>query len=112
MADPTYSINGGSALPGVIAEWQRAVLRQNPDGTITYSPWAVHAWQLQTMATADFATLYAQQGKTLTSLETNDIDDRNVAATYTDVVLQSVVNGDHRGLNMHNIALRFRVKVV
>ena len=111
MADPTYSINSGTALDGVTSNWQRNILRRNPDGTITFSDWATNTLQMPMMTTANFAVFYAQQGKTLTTLETNDIDSRNVAKTYTSAILESVVNGTHRGLKMQNVNLTFRVKV-
>lgn len=111
MADPAYSINGGTALDGVSSDWQRNVLRSNPDGTKTFSDWATNVWAMPMVTTANFAILSAQQGKILTTIETNDIDSRNVAKTYSRVILESVVNGDHRGLKIENVALTFLVKV-
>ena len=111
MADPTYSINSGTALDGVTSNWQRNVLRLNPDGTKTFSDWATNTWQMPMITTANFAILSAQQGKILSTLETNDINSRNIAKTYSTAILESVVNGEHRGLKMGNVSISFMVKV-
>lgn len=110
-SSPFYSINAGTQLHGVFADWERVVLRANPDGTMTYSPYAINTWQMPLMLMADFEELRAQQGASLTSLETNNIDSRNEAKTYTTAILESVVNGGQRGVAATGVTVRFRVKV-
>ncbi len=105
----TYSINGGNEIHGVESDWQRQPVRQNADGTTDFNDWSLNIWQLAEMDMAEFETIRALQGTALTSLETNDIDDRNVAATYTTVILTGVVNGQQIGRRMTNVTLTFRV---
>ncbi len=63
------------------------------------------------MEMAEFETIRALQGSTLTSLETNDIDDRNSSATYNTVILEGVVNGQQYGRQIQNVTITFRVDV-
>lgn len=109
MTTPTYSINGGTTIHGVTALWDDVPIRRNDTGTIDYSSWKRHTWRCPIMGMTQFLELAAAQGEALTSLETNDVDDRNEAATYTSVIL-GVVNGQHVGLNVHNVMIEFRVK--
>jgi hypothetical protein len=111
MATPTYSINGGTQVHGVEAGWQRVPLRHNDDGTVTWSDWARHMWRAAVMETATYLEFQAVHaaGGLLSSIETNDIDDRNTNATYTDAQLVKL-NGNHLGRNVVNVAAEFRVK--
>lgn len=109
MTVPTYSIDGGTEISGVTASWEEVIIRQNDDGTIEYSIWKRHTWRVPSMAMARFLELAAAQGEALTSIETNDVDDRNEAATYTNVVL-GVANGRHLGLNARDVIIEFRIK--
>lgn len=110
MATPTYQINSGTVLPGIIANWRRAVKRVNADGTFDYQPWAWHFWRIAQMTAAAFEELQALQGAVLTELKTNDIDDRNVNATYTSAVMR-LVNGRHQGTRVLDVNVEFRVDV-
>ena len=104
-----YSINGGAEIHGVQANWQRVPIRQEDTGAITYNNWAIHTWSIDVVPMATFQTLKAAEGDSLTTLETNDIDDRNNATVYGSVILESLVNGQHTGLNVTGVQLTFRV---
>lgn len=104
----TYSINASSEIHGVMSNWQRVPLRQTDDGAIVWHNHALNTWDIPVMTIATFETLKTAEGDTLTSLETNDIDDRSAAASFATAILENVVNGDHTGLNMLNVKLVFR----
>lgn len=104
-----YSINGGSEIHGVQSNWLRQTKRGNNDGTLVFNNWTTHTWQLSTVSMTNFETLRAQQGLTLTSLESNDQSARNSSRIYARAILESVVNGNQLGINMHNVSLTFRV---
>ncbi len=109
---PSYSVNGGTEIHGVTSDWQRQPLRRNIDGTIDYLPSALNLWRVPEMIETEFETLRGLQGCALTSLETNNFDDRNSAKTYTvNAILESVVNGNQLGRLMTNVRLSFRVDV-
>ena len=104
-----YSINSGSEIHGVTSTWRRVPTRIQEDGEITYNAWAINEWSIPLLTITNFETLKAAEGDTITSLETNDIDDINSGATYTTVILESLVNGSHVGLHMENVRVTFRV---
>lgn len=106
----TYAVNS-TTIHGVESAWQRIPLRENPDGTITHSDWALNLWSVGAAGAAAFEALNLAQGDTLTALDTNDIDDRDAAAQYTTVVLASVDGYRHEGLFMRGLRVAFRVKV-
>lgn len=110
MATPTYQINSGTILPGIVATWRRAVKRVNADGSIDYQPWAEHFWRIAKMSAADFEELQVLQGAVLTELKTNDADDRNNNATYTGAVIR-LVDGRHQGTRVLDVNVEFRVDI-
>ena len=105
-----FGVNGGSEISGVESDWQRAPIRTDTDGVTTYNNWALNIWRVGLMPGATVDTLKALQGQALTSLETNDIDDRDTAAQYTTVFLRSIA-GAHYGLYLQNVIIEFMVKV-
>ena len=105
----TYTINGGGDFPGAQVDWKRQLIRIGSDGVAIWSNWATHIWSLETMTMADFETVRAQQGKTLTSLTSNDLTSRNTARIYGSAILEDVVNGEQLGLIMQAVTLTFRV---
>jgi len=109
---PSYSINAGTTMPGVTSSWERQQIRINTDGTIDYLPSAINAWRVPTMTVTEFQTLQTSIGASLTSLETNNFDDRNSAKTYTvRVFLEGLTGGQQVGLLMTNVTVKFRVDV-
>lgn len=110
MAAPAYVVNGSITVYGVIADWERPVKRTNSDGTMTYQPYARHTWDVPQMAMSTYEALEALQGTRLTSLATNDIDDRNEAATYTSVEM-GLVNCQQVGRRAVGVTVEFRVDV-
>ena len=81
--NPFYSINAGTAIPGVTSSWERQPIRINTDGTIDYLPSAVNVWTVPTMDADEYLTFQTAIGAALTSLETNNYAARNSAKTYT-----------------------------
>jgi hypothetical protein len=57
-----------------------------------------------------YEALEAQQGKRLTSLATNDIDDRNEAATYVNAEI-GIVSCQQIGRRATGVHIEFRVDV-
>ena len=110
MATPTYSINGSITFHGVQSTWARVPKRKNSDGSIDYQPYALNFWEVSQAEMSSYLSLMAQSGHRLTSLETNDIDDANEAATYTSVEL-AVVNAQQIGRRAVGIRCEFRVDV-
>jgi hypothetical protein len=110
MATPTYAINGGAAIPGVISGWQRIPKRTNADGVIDYMPYAINTWEIPLAEMAIWLAIQALLGQTLTSLDTTDIDSRNDAKNYTSAEL-ATADVQHVGLQARNIRLEFWVKV-
>jgi hypothetical protein len=110
MAEPTFNINGGSNIPGVIAEWERIPKRKRTDGTIDYQPWARHVWTIPQATMSDFETWQGLSGDVLTSLDTTTLNDRNNGAQYTSVEV-GMVTCEHIGLRAVNIRIEFRVDV-
>ena len=107
-----YSVNGGSEIHGVQSDWRREVKSRDTDGKITYQNYALNVWTIPNATIANLLTLQALSGQTLTSLETNDIDDRDNAATYSSgAEVVSVVNAQHVGLQAQQVTASFRVKV-
>lgn len=112
MATPTYSINGGTQVYGVQSDWQRQAARVNDDGTIDYTPSAVNIWTMGTVLMTTYEELRAAWRSSLTSLETNDIDNRNTGKTYsTNIFFESLTDGGQVGINMVNVVCRFRLDV-
>lgn len=110
MAIPIYSINGAITFYGVTSEWQRVVKRKDADGSIEYQNYALNIWQISQAEMSSYLSLLAQSGHRLTSLETNDINDVNEAATYTSVEL-AVVNCQQVGRRAVGVRCEFRVDV-
>ena len=106
-----YSLDGGSEVHGVISSWERVPVRQDDDSTINYSPIAINRWQMAQMDMVTWETLRAARGDILTSLETNDIDDRNTAKAYTTVIFERLEGGEQRGKRVLNTIAIFRVDV-
>ena len=105
-----YSINGGSEIPGILSNWQRTPLRENDDGSIEYTSLAVNTWQAPQMTVANYLTLQALRGAAPTSLETNDIDDRNTGAAYSDSVILIALKGRQTGHIMTDVEAVFEVE--
>ena len=105
-----FSINGGSAIPGVIAAWQRVAKRRNTDGSITWQNYALHRWTIAQMEMSACLSLLAQSGKRLTSLATSNINDVNNGATYTSAEL-TVVNYQQVGRRAVGIRCEFRADI-
>lgn len=110
MATPTFVVNGSITCYGVLADWERIPRRTNSDGTIDYQPYARHIWEVGQMEMATFEALEVLQGMRLTSLATNDIDDRNEAATYTSAEM-GIVNCQQVGRRAVGVRVEFRVDV-
>lgn len=109
MAAPTYQVNGGAEIPGVVSNWQRVPKRTNSDGTITYSSWAINTWQIPVITDTLFQTLLALKGASLTSLDTNLFSNRNNGITYFQAILENAVQGRQQGLMMFDVTVQFRV---
>ena len=105
-----FGVNGGSEISGVESDWQRAPIRTDTDGVTTYNNWALNIWRVGLMPGATAAALRALLGSALTSIQTNDIDDRDSAATYTTVFLRSLT-GTPKGVYLENAVIEFMVKV-
>lgn len=110
MTTPTFSVNGGSAIPGVVANWNRTVKRRNNDGSIEYQPYAEHVWDIPSMAMATYLTLQALNGQVLSSLDTTNHSDRNNGATYTGAEIISV-RAQHLGLRAAGVRVLFKVDI-
>lgn len=110
MTTPVYTVNSSITCYGVTADWERQPKRTNSDGTTDWQPYARHIWEIPQMTMAAFLLLRAQQGKRLTSLATNDIDDRNEAATYASAEM-GMVNCQQVGLRATGVTVEFRVDV-
>jgi hypothetical protein len=106
-----YSINGGSEVHGVVSGWENVPVRQDDDGTINYSPLAINRWHIAQMDMTTWETLRAARGDTLTSLETNDIDDRNTGKAYPLVTFERLEGGEQRGQRVLNTIAIFRVDI-
>jgi hypothetical protein len=107
----TYNINSGSKIHGVHGSWKRIAKRKNSDGTIDFSDWAIHTWEIPVIAMSNFEELRLQQGKQLTTLQTNDIDDINFGKIYSSAFIEGVVNGGQLGLVVMSVKITFRVDV-
>ncbi len=105
-----YSINAGTEVHGVESTWRRIVSRGNVDTTIDFNDWAENVWRVAKMPMSAYLELQTAQGLSLTSLETNDIDANNSAATYTTAILYRLSSGGHVGVNMVQVEVVFRVK--
>jgi hypothetical protein len=107
----TYSLNNSITVPGVRSSWQRQVKRRRPDGTIEYQPWAVNTWDVDNATMEVYEAVRALQGQVLTSLETNDIDSRNAAKTYTSAEITGPVVGQQVGRRVTGVSISFRVDI-
>jgi hypothetical protein len=107
----TYSVDGGSEIHGVQSSWKRIPIRTDSDGTITHSRWAINTWEIPIIGLTNFETLRAAQGTSLTSVETNDINNINDGKTYPRAFLEGVVNGGHLAIQMHSVKLTFRIDI-
>jgi hypothetical protein len=107
----TYNINSGSKIHGVHGSWKRIAKRKNSDGTIDFSDWAIHTWEIPVITMSNFEELRLQQGKQLTTLQTNDIDDINFGKIYSSAFIEGVVNGGQLGLVVMSVKITFRVDV-
>lgn len=105
---PNYTINGGSEIPGVNSSWQRLKKQVKVDNQTTFTNMAINRWRLPLMSMANFEIFRAAQGDSLTSLNTNDPDDRDAFLQYTTAVM-SLLNGRHQGLNMRDVTVEFYV---
>ena len=106
----TYAVNS-TTIHGVESTWQRIALRENTDGTITYSDWALNLWTVGAAGEDAFEAMHLAQGDSLTTLDTNDIDDRDAEAQYSTAILASIDSYQHQGLFMRGCRVTFRVKV-
>lgn len=109
MTVPSYSIDAGTQIHGVTAAWNNAPVQPQDDGRLTFSPWRLHIWQIDTLPVARWLELRAARGAALTSLETNDYDYPNEAQTYDDAILETL-SGQHIGHLMRNVVVEFRVE--
>lgn len=110
MATPTFSINGGAAIPGVTASWQLLVKRQTPAG-IEWQDYAMHTWDIAQAEMTVFETLRAAQGRVLSIMATTDIEDINNGANYTSAEITSIVAGSQTGRRATGVRVEFRVKI-
>lgn len=109
MAVPTYAINGSSAFNGVQTTWTREPATRNADGGVIFSLWARHIWRIALLDVTAYLTLQNALTTPITTLNTNDIDDRNNGTLYTNIRLLSV-SGSHIGRNVQNVRVEFRIK--
>ena len=105
-----YSVNSGTELAGIQADWQRIPNRRNITGETDYSIWANHTWTIPVIKAIYYLELLVLQGTVLTALKTNNINYRNQGTTYTSATM-GLVNGTHEGLNMRNVTIEFKVKI-
>lgn len=103
-----YSINGGSEIHSVNSSWEHLRARDEVDNQATFIGIAINTWRLSHMSVTDFETFRALQGSELESLETNNIENRAVAAQYTTVIV-GLVQGRHDGVYMRDVSIRFTV---
>lgn len=107
-----YSVNGGSEILGVESTWQRLRKQhQTTTGKITFQNYARNTWTAASMTMTLYLTLQALSGKTLTSIETNDIADRKTGKTYSNGAEMGIVNCQHVGVQAQGVSIQFRVKV-
>jgi len=104
-----FNLNGLDAK-GVQCEWSQQVLRNNTDGTFTYSTFASHTWNIDKMLATDYVNFRGLRGGAVV-LTTNDIDTRNNSKTYSGAILESI-EGNQDGHIMRNVNFVFRVDVV
>ncbi len=107
----TYSVNGGTSIPGVESTWHQIPKQKQANGIITFQDYAKNTWNIPNMSMVNYLTLQALSGTTITSLETNDVTDRGSAATYSAGVEVGVVNCQHVGVQAQAVRIEFRVKV-
>ena len=105
-----YGFNGGAEDPDVESDWQRTAIRTDLDDVTTYNDWALNPWRLVKFPGATADALRAKLGQALTSLQTNNVTDRDSAATYTTVFLRSL-SGTPKGVYLENAVIEFMVKV-
>lgn len=105
----SYAVNGTTAL-GVTSTWVRIANGTDAAGLPTFSNYARNVWEAPRMTAAVYEALQAQLGAELTSLDTNDIDDRDAGAQYATVVLRSL-KGEQIGTFMADVRAEFEVKV-
>jgi hypothetical protein len=110
VATPIFSVNGGAAIPGVVANWQRVQKRRQSNGVIVYQNYALHTWSIEQMDMAAFLAFRTLQGNRLTSLATTDIDDRNNGATYTAAEVKLIIC-NQVGRRATAIQIEFRVDI-
>lgn len=104
----TYQVNGSITLHGVESAWLRSPRRVEADQVRRWSPVAVNRLTAAKMEAATFSALRALTGSNLSSLATNDMLNRNAAATYTSVIL-ALVSGQHQGHLLTNVTIDFWV---
>ena len=105
----TYQVNG-IEIHGVKSNWKKVPKRKNTDGSIDFQDWALNIWSLEQQEMTAYETVQLLSGLVITSLDTNDIDNRNTGKQYTSVELGSV-NCTHIGRRATNITLEFRVDI-
>ena len=110
MTTPTFSINGGSAIPGVTAKWEVLPKRVRLNGVADFQAMYRHSWDIPQMTVSQYETLQALSGQPLTSLATTQYSDFNDAATYTTAEM-GLVTGYQIGQRMTGIRIEFRVKL-
>lgn len=111
MTTPVFQVNGVINIQGVKSNWQRVEKRRLDDGTIEYQDYLLNVWDIDQETMSVFLALQALSGKTLTSLATTDVTDRNEAATYNSGVEMGVVNCQQIGQRATGIRVEYRVKI-
>ena len=106
----TYSVNSNTITGGIRAFWPPMQTGLNGDGSPQYSPWYRHIWSIPELEMANYLTLEALRGTSLTSLVTTNKDTPNVAATYTTGRVLTVT-GQQQGRRMLNVQVDFMVDV-
>lgn len=110
MATPTFSVNGGAAIPGVIAKWEALPKRNRLNGVVDLQPMYRHTWDIPQMTVSQFEALQALSGQVLTSLETTTYNDFNNGDTYINAEM-GLITGSQVGRRMTNVRIEFRVKL-
>ena len=106
----TYSINSGSDIPAVISSWQRLRKRLKNNNEVDFTNILLNTWRIPLMSMANFQVFKTLEGTIITSLETNDPDDRDAFNQYTTVTM-GLVEGRQDGINMRDINIQFYVDI-
>jgi len=101
-----YSVNSNVITGGVRPFWPPMQIGANTDGLPRYSNWYRHLWTIPEMEMANYLTLQALRGTTITEVTTTDKDTPNSSAQYTTGRVLSV-SGQQQGRRVLNVRVEF-----